>query len=66
MDKDLIGLEVSKAVSLLKQEGEVNFKFISYRDKKQLHADSERVCAVQRDADGLTLIVCPFLFNPIG
>lgn len=62
----MIGLEVSEAVSLLEQNGEVNFKFISYRDKKQLYADSERVCAVQRNEEGLTLVVCPFLFNPIG
>ena len=66
MDKDLIGLEVSEAVSLLEQDDEVNFKFISYKDKKQLYADSERVCAVQKDEHGLVLVVCPFLFNPIG
>ena len=63
----MIGLEVSEAVSLLEQDGEVNFKFISYTDKKQSRSDTERVCAVRRNDDGtLTLVVCPLLLVPVG
>lgn len=67
MEKDLIGLEVCQAASLLEQSGEVNFKFISYTDKKQSRSDTERVCAVRRNDDGtLTLVVCPLLLVPVG
>ena len=58
--KDLIGLEVCDAESVLLKSGITNFKFVYYVDRKQVEFDRELVTAV-READGMVeLVVCRY------
>ena len=61
--KELIGLEVCEAQSLLEKLGETNFKFVYYTDRKQKIFDKEIVTAARRENGVLTLIVCRYLFE---
>jgi len=59
--RDLVGLEVCEAESILLKKGITNFKFVYYVDRKQDKYDKELVTAV-REKDFLELIVCRYLF----
>ena len=61
--KDLIGLEVCVAESILLKSGITNFKFVYYVDRKQVEFDKEIVTAV-RAKDGIVeLVVCRYRFE---
>lgn len=61
--KDLIGLEVCEAESVLRKSGITDFKFVYYVDRKQTEHDKELVTAA-REKDGyLELIVCRYKFE---
>ena len=61
--KDLIGLEVCEAQSVLRKLGITNFKFVYYVDRKQNEFDRELVTAV-REVDGVVeLVVCRYKFE---
>ena len=60
--KELIGLEVCEAESILRKLGITNFKFVYYVDRKQKEFDKELVTAA-REKDGiLELVVCRYKF----
>lgn len=61
--KELIGLEVCRAETVLQEHGETNFKFVYYTDRKQNKFDKEIVTAVRREKDSLVLVVCRYLFE---
>lgn len=61
--KELIGLEVCHAETVLQKSGETNFKFVYYTDRKQNKFDKEIVTAVRRENDALVLVVCRYLLE---
>ena len=60
--KELIGLEVCDAESVLRKSGITSFKFVYYVDRKQKEFDKELVTAVREKDDGLELVVCRYKF----
>ena len=61
--KDLIGLEVCEAESVLLKSGITNFKFVYYVDRKQVEFDRELVTAVREQDDVVELVVCRYKFE---
>ena len=61
--KDLIGLEVCEAQSVLLKSGITNFKFVYYVDRKQTEFDRELVTAVRDNGDVVELVVCRYKFE---
>ena len=60
--KELIGLEVCEAESVLRKLGITNFKFVYYVDRKQKEFDKELVTAVRDRNGALELVVCRYKF----
>lgn len=60
--KDIIGLEVCEAESVLRKLGITNFKFVYYVDRKQNEFDKELVTAVRKKNGMLELVVCRYKF----
>lgn len=58
--KDLVGLEVCEAESILLNLGITNFKFVYYVDRKQTEFDKELVTAVREKDELLELVVCRY------
>ena len=61
--KDLIGLEVCEAESVLLKSGITDFKFVYYVDRKQQEFDKELVTAVRQKDGCVELVVCRYKFE---
>ena len=61
--KDLIGLEVCEAESVLLKSGITDFKFVYYVDRKQHEFDKELVTAVRQKDGYVELVVCRYKFE---
>lgn len=58
--KDLVGLEVCEAESILRNLGITNFKFVYYVDRKQKEFDKELVTAIRQKDELLEIVVCRY------